>query len=596
MEDISKKFKKHKHNETGTQSAQMITAGLFRTNLSPSTRIEMTKGSLRIFEKGFTDPLVQILSTASPVWSQPTLSSNLIGNTVFSIDYNPLTAHTTAPYFFPLFCLTTNSRMNIELLWQRYLTYPLGSISLPLFGIKNQCRDISFIVESSYNGIEYGATAATEQDSGTSNFTGCNHFFINQGKGTNLEFLHLFDSWSYLTQAAQAGDSTVNIRHDINNYFAFSALSSGVSAYDIRYAKFFDGNIISYTSISVDKATGITTLSGIPATGTYSLTYKANKSLIRPYRIAADEETIASSCLGISSFTVAPALFISGRGASFYNSVLANSLTNPTRGLHCVLSGALTFNATTITTTAAHLFPSSGTIVIDREIITYTGVTATTFTGCTRGTSGTIAAGHLDTAKIFYYQNCRSPIRLLPYLAMPNNTRVGDLVVKEADAHLYIGQANANSVANFANVGPLKIKQGFVTLTLSETVGASTAETTINVGWKPRFIMAMVAFNGTVAHATSTVDAANNIGSYDVVNNTYCGWWKKNTNDDNNNLVDSTTVLAKKSFYTNADTNGRCWVDVTSTDIENTVLKLSREGTYTASDSRYATIYYILFG
>ena len=41
-------------------------------------------------------------------------------------------------------------------------------------------------------------------------------------------------------------------------------------------------------------------------------------------------------------------------------------------------------------------YPSSGTIIINSEAITYTGVSTDNLTGCTRGTNGTTAAAHSD--------------------------------------------------------------------------------------------------------------------------------------------------------------------------------------------------------
>ena len=51
-----------------------------------------------------------------------------------------------------------------------------------------------------------------------------------------------------------------------------------------------------------------------------------------------------------------------------------------------------TDSITTITVASTTGFDSAGTIVIGNETITYTGVTSTTFTGCTRGASSTTAA------------------------------------------------------------------------------------------------------------------------------------------------------------------------------------------------------------
>ncbi|MDC1067434.1 hypothetical protein OAQ56_05435, partial [Alphaproteobacteria bacterium] len=64
------------------------------------------------------------------------------------------------------------------------------------------------------------------------------------------------------------------------------------------------------------------------------------------------------------------------------------SASNPATG-----SGVIT-----VDTTAG--FPSSGTLVIGTEQITYTGTTATTFTGITRGANATTAAAALDDATV----------------------------------------------------------------------------------------------------------------------------------------------------------------------------------------------------
>lgn len=60
----------------------------------------------------------------------------------------------------------------------------------------------------------------------------------------------------------------------------------------------------------------------------------------------------------------------------------------------------LTIGATTVNVADASLFPTVGFISIDAEIIFYTGKTATSFTGCTRGSLGTIAATHALNAQV----------------------------------------------------------------------------------------------------------------------------------------------------------------------------------------------------
>lgn len=62
----------------------------------------------------------------------------------------------------------------------------------------------------------------------------------------------------------------------------------------------------------------------------------------------------------------------------------------------------ITSAATTITVDSTTPYESTGVIKIDNEIITYTGKTSTTFTGCTRGAYGTTAATHNDNAPVLH--------------------------------------------------------------------------------------------------------------------------------------------------------------------------------------------------
>ena len=67
------------------------------------------------------------------------------------------------------------------------------------------------------------------------------------------------------------------------------------------------------------------------------------------------------------------------------------------------LDGALNSSATTINVVSTTGFEDSSdaTIVIDTEHIAYTGVTATSFTGCTRGIDDTLAESHTSTTTTY---------------------------------------------------------------------------------------------------------------------------------------------------------------------------------------------------
>ena len=87
-----------------------------------------------------------------------------------------------------------------------------------------------------------------------------------------------------------------------------------------------------------------------------------------------------------------------------YSGTTATSFTGITRGanaqIYYPIGQPVAANNVTITVDSTTNFPPAGTIVIGNELISYTGVGATTFTGCTRGARGTTAAPHADNSVV----------------------------------------------------------------------------------------------------------------------------------------------------------------------------------------------------
>jgi hypothetical protein len=63
--------------------------------------------------------------------------------------------------------------------------------------------------------------------------------------------------------------------------------------------------------------------------------------------------------------------------------------------------GGINNSTATIVVDSTTGFATTGTLLIDSELITYTGKTATDFTGCVRGVEGTTAAAHVDNAIVY---------------------------------------------------------------------------------------------------------------------------------------------------------------------------------------------------
>jgi hypothetical protein len=67
------------------------------------------------------------------------------------------------------------------------------------------------------------------------------------------------------------------------------------------------------------------------------------------------------------------------------------------------LSVAANATITSLSLVNSASYPAAGTIQIDSEIITYTGNSSNTLTGCTRGTSSTTAASHIQYVPVTNY-------------------------------------------------------------------------------------------------------------------------------------------------------------------------------------------------
>ena len=90
-----------------------------------------------------------------------------------------------------------------------------------------------------------------------------------------------------------------------------------------------------------------------------------------------------------------------------------------------LLDGAIDAVVTTITVDSTADFPIAGVMNIGSEKISYTGVTATTFTGCTRGALGTTAASHADNASVTITTRCKSLRAFRSFLIALNVTKDG---------------------------------------------------------------------------------------------------------------------------------------------------------------------------
>jgi hypothetical protein len=93
-------------------------------------------------------------------------------------------------------------------------------------------------------------------------------------------------------------------------------------------------------------------------------------------------------------------------GQSVYT-IYRSSGDGTSDGTFSLLDGAITAIQTTITLDSVWQFPTTGTLLIDSEQITYTGTNTSSnqITGCTRGANSTTPATHTDNTAVYNYNS-----------------------------------------------------------------------------------------------------------------------------------------------------------------------------------------------
>ena len=100
-----------------------------------------------------------------------------------------------------------------------------------------------------------------------------------------------------------------------------------------------------------------------------------------------------------------------GFGVGNYGGTITGALTNDLDGSLNADTAGTGGSGTSVTLTSTTGFPSSGTIAVENELITYTGISSNDLTGCTRGADGTATAGtsngqsHSDATTVYNATN-----------------------------------------------------------------------------------------------------------------------------------------------------------------------------------------------
>ncbi len=123
------------------------------------------------------------------------------------------------------------------------------------------------------------------------------------------------------------------------------------------------------------------------------------------------------------------------------------------------LNGAITAGAATITLTSAAGFPTSGFVVINGEVIQYTGVSTNDLTGCTRGLFGTTASAHSsgDTVtEATYGWGIPSALTTTTKIRLWTHDNFGeDLLINPRDGAIYYWDKSSGTGSRAVEIGTL---------------------------------------------------------------------------------------------------------------------------------------------
>jgi hypothetical protein len=185
--------------------------------------------------------------------------------------------------------------------------------------------------------------------------------------------------------------------------------------------------------------TGASPVGGLTLDGGYEITYvdantytvdagsPANASVTGGGTVIAEYELNAGSGVYAS---------LTGWGAGSWGGYQISPTT--------YLDGSINSAVTTITVDSTNGFSATGSLLVDEELITYTGKTSTTFTGCTRGINGTSAASHSNNATVYdadTFQGWGQTVDLTAYtqLRLWSHANYGDyLIINPRNGGLYM--------------------------------------------------------------------------------------------------------------------------------------------------------------
>lgn len=255
------------------------------------------------------------------------------------------------------------------------------------------------------------------------------------GVGTNLKY--------YVESGGVYNDITpVRTVATLTNPFTTTLGSTVVTVVDDNHGA-IDGDFVTFS--------GATAVGGLTLNGEFRITYVNTNTytIIAPAAANADA-TGGGTVTATYQINTGAAVFgyLAGWGAGLWGGLVLGAQQT-------TLTANLDASNTTIAVASTTGFSNvTGTLLIDKELAKYTGNTATTFTGATRGANGTVATSHSNGSIVYnassYTGWGQSAASGIPQqLRLWSEANYGDyLIINPRDGALYMWVPSYTSAGN----------------------------------------------------------------------------------------------------------------------------------------------------
>ena len=344
------------------------------------------------------------------------------------------------------------------------------------------------------------------------------------GLGTNLKFYIQNSNGGYFYDV-----TPIRLTQSLNNPFVATNGSKTITVTAAGHGA-TTGDFVTFSgAVSLG---GVITATILNAE--FQITYVSSNKFTITSSVAANASDTGNGGASVSAafqITTGNEVFTygTGWGAGLWGGVTTGVATT-------TLNGTINSSVTSIVLTSATGFGTSGTILVDSELITYSGVSTNTLTGCTRGASETTAAAHttgatVQLANTFGGWGAPAAATISTQLRTWTQTSFGqELIFNPRNGALYIWTVNANpniwSRAQY--LGPSVTITGSFTPAITTDAYCPVIASAVLVSDSSRFVIAfgcndygataqtplLVRWSDQESFATWYPQATNQAGSY----------------------------------------------------------------------------------